>query len=134
MGVEFFPTFEDGKSVDMSGKALARAADVFDSVAKRFKVPNLYDFFSMGQDQMIAELLDGNPDDPTSYDASKLPPEHWHDAKDGLRTISALLEYMRIDGSGIDDRDAVLADLEAFRENLAHAVERGVRWHLSIYY
>ncbi|MBX3413989.1 MAG: hypothetical protein KF708_14965 [Pirellulales bacterium] len=134
MGVAFYPTFEDGNPdglAEIAGKPLARAADVLAKVAKRWNVPDLYHFYSMDRHQMIVELLDGDPDDPASYDESKLLPEHWHEPTAGLATVRALLEYVRHDGSSIDD--LVREDLETFERLLQSAIDRGTRWHLTIY-
>jgi len=81
---------------------------------------------------MIIELLDGDPDDPKTYDETKLPPVAWHDPTAGLTTVRALLEYIRHDGTGIDNLDDLREDLEAFERLLERAAERGTRWHLSI--
>lgn len=135
MGVEFFPVFEDGNSDgtdEILGKPLARAADELSQVAERFKVPDLYYFISMDRDQMIYELLDEDPDNPESFDESKLPPVVWHEAAAGLVTVRALLEYLRHDGGGITDLEGVREDLETFERLLEKAAERGTRWHLSI--
>src|SRR5688572_10830107 len=98
MGVAFYPVFEDGSggwTDDINGKCLARAADLFDKRCKKASIPTLYDFFSMSRETMIEELLGGDPDDPSTFDESKLPEEHWHDAAIGLKTVRFLLEFLR---------------------------------------
>ena len=133
MGVAFYPVFEDGIGDwpdDIDGKALASAADKLDEVARDSGVPTLYDFYSMTREQAITDVLDGDPEDPTTYDESIVPEEKWFDCSDGLRTVRAVLGAAK--SSNTKDLDAVVADLDAFERNLVHAAKRQVRWHLVI--
>ncbi len=135
MGVAFYPVFEGGSvrsANDINGKCLARAADLFDKPCQQASLPTLYDFFSMSRDTMIAELLGGDPDDPSTYDESKLPDEHWYAAALGLRTVRFLLEFVITNASRFADYDCVREDLEAFERSLSHAAEQNIRWHLAI--
>jgi hypothetical protein len=135
MGVAFFAVFEDGSGGwcdDINGKCLARAADILDRVAKMHKVPTLYEYFSMTRDQAISELLGGDPDDPTSYAADKVPEETWYDSQEGLRTVRILLDHVRNHELPIEHLKDVIDDLEAFERYLADAASRGIRWHLAI--
>ena len=81
---------------------------------------------------MIAELLDGDPDEPATYDEAKIPNEHWFEPSEGLRTVRALLDYLRKDGAMADGVNDIRQDLEAFERYLISAAQRGVRWHLVI--
>lgn len=134
MGVAFYPVFEDRDDWpdDINGKCLARAADLFDKPCKKAATATLYDFFSMSRDTMIAELLGGDPDDPSTYDESKLPEEHWHDAALGLKTVRFLLEFVRSNSNLFTDCVCVLEDLEAFERHLSRAAAQNIRWHLAI--
>ncbi|QDT71673.1 hypothetical protein [Lacipirellula limnantheis] len=135
MGVAFYPVFEDGSggcSEDINGKCLARAANVFDRPCKKAKVPTLYDFFSMSREQMVAELFDGDPGEPSNYNESQLPEEHWHEAALGLRTVQFLLEFVQANVDRIADHECVREDLVVFERQLSQAAAKGVRWHLAI--
>lgn len=141
MGTAFFPVFEDAESYfpdDINGKCLARAANLLDKHCKAQAVPTLCDFFSVSRDTMIIEVLDGDPDDPTSYDASQLPEEHWFGTEAGLRTVRLLIDYVRENNSRFTEfdwiglPDCVLGDLKAFEKHLTAAAKRGTRWHLVI--
>ena len=133
MGVAFYPVFEDENGDwpdDINGKALASAADKLDEIARRSGVPTLYDFYSMTREQAIADVLDGDPEDPTTYDPSRVPGEKWFDCNDGLRTVRALLSSS--DSVGTHEHDITVADLLAFERLLVDAAMRQVRWHLVI--
>jgi hypothetical protein len=117
---------------DINGKCLARVANQLDTIAKKAKVSTLYDFYSMTREQAIAELLGGDPDDPSTFDESAVPAEAWYDPQVALQTVRALLEFVRKDGDAIEDVGCVREDLEAFERHLVTAAERNVRWHLVI--
>jgi hypothetical protein len=137
MGVAFYPVFEDGSggwTDHINGKCLAQAADVFDAPCKKALVPTLLDFFSMSRETMIAELLGGDPDDPASYDETKLSEEQWHDAALGVKTVRLLLEFAHSNASLFTNYDCVREDLEAFERQLTLASEQNIRWHLGIDY
>lgn len=131
MGVAYYPIFEDGSggwADDINGKCLARSAQALDQIAKQLGVPGLKHFYSMTREQMICELQDGDPQDPSTYDESRLPQEIWHEASAGLRTVRALLDNLPAICEGTGTRD----DLQAFERYLVDAAGRGVRWHLVI--
>ena len=135
MGAAFYPVFEDrsdGWPDDVNGKCLSRAADKLDKICRSRKVRTLYDFYSMTRDQAITELLDGDPEDPTSYDNNKLPEEVWYDSHEGLETVRVLLEHVRGNDVNLDDHECVVADLEVLERHLADAVRRNARWHLVV--
>jgi len=136
MGVSFYPVFEDGDSagLDINGKYLARAIDLFDNACKKAATAKLYDFFTMSREQMIAEIFDGDPDDPSTFDESKIPAEHWHEATAGLKTVKVMLDFLSTSPSEVANIEGVRDDLEGFESSLTRAVERNVRWHLAIDY
>jgi hypothetical protein len=131
MGVAYYPVFEDGSggwADDINGKCLAQSADLLERIAKQVGVPGLNHFYSMTRAQMICDLQDGDPDDPSTYDESRIPQEIWHEASAGLRTVRALLDNLSGDCEGTGIRE----DLQAFERYLADAVGRNVRWHLVV--
>lgn len=137
MGVAFYPVFsklEQDWPDDINGKVLARAADCLDRVAKKANVPTLYDFYSITREDMICELLGGDPDDPATYDETKLLEEKWFDPDDGLRTLSVLIDYVERNPEAIVKQADVLDDLLAFKRHLMCAKDAGHLWHLAIDY
>jgi hypothetical protein len=143
MGTAFIPVFEDAESHwpdDLCGKCLAKAANLLDKHCKELSIPTLFDFFSMTRETMITEVLDGDPEDPTTYDEALIPDEKWFDTSDGLATVKPLIDFVRANKSRfakfdpLDLPDCVLQDLESFERHLSRAAERGVRWHLLIDY
>jgi hypothetical protein len=118
MGVAIYPIFEgssEGWPDDMNGKCLARASDQLDRVAQAAKVPSLFDFYSMTPEEAGEEIG-----------------EKWFEPLDGLRTVRALLDYVRNDGRKIEQLDDVRDDLAAFEQHLIGAAAKNVRWHLVV--
>ena len=137
MGVAYYPVFEGsdaGWPEDINGKCLSRADKHFEKVCRKNSVSTLLEFFSMSRDQIIAELLNGDPDDPSTYDESNMTPEHWHDPAEGLKTIRVLLDFVKANANQFADADCVREDLEAFEKALRWAEMNGVRWHLAMDY
>lgn len=136
MGVAFYPVFENGSGEwpdDIDGVCLARVSDQFDKSCKKASLPTLYDFYSMTRDAMIVELLDGDPDDPSSFDETKIPPEGWFDPAIGLRTVQFLILHLQSNTESFSDSKSVREDLEAFEKKLQEAVLSNTRWHLVVY-
>lgn len=122
MGVAIYPEIEgssDGWPDDINGKFLARALEHLDKAAKAAKVQPLMAFHSMTHEQMAAEGIE---------DAAEL----WFDPLEGLKTVRALLEYIRRDSEQINASDEVQGDLEATERYLSVAVESGKGWHLVL--
>ena len=135
MGVAFYPIFSDRQAEwpeDINGKFLARAANRLDKAAKKTTAGSIYDFYSMTREQYIAEALDADPDDPMTFDESKVAAVAWHDPTDGLRIIRTMLSHVVDDGRQIEDSDCVREDLEAFERHLEAAASRNAKWHLCI--
>jgi len=135
MGVAIYPVLEDGSggwTNRINGKCLSHAVKVLDKIAKKRKVPQLFSFYSWSREDAIIEQLGGDPEDPSTFDESKIIPGRWFSATDGLVTIRALLEYMTSDGSGIANPQFVQEDLEELERVLANAAANGVRWYLGM--
>ena len=62
------------------------------------------------------ELLDGDPDEPATYDEAKIPEEHWFEPCEGSAQSRsrALLDYLAKDGLTVDGAIGIRQDLEAF--------------------
>lgn len=128
MGVAYYITLErdiDGFDSMVDGKALNAASGPLESIARQLKVRVLDEFVSAGIDD-VQNLLGEDADVP------ELPPKSWHDAKEGLATIRALLGHLQRSPQDLKQADRVVADLKDFERVLARAEQEGVRWHLSV--
>ncbi|HLZ13872.1 MAG TPA: hypothetical protein VKP58_14910 [Candidatus Acidoferrum sp.] len=106
----------------VNGKALARAAEKLDYVAKQHSVRPLMSFFSSSREQLLA--FTGSEGVETGTEIA----ETWFVAEEGLQTVNLLLEKMEGDSAG----EAVRKDLLDFRRVLETAKQHGARWHLAI--
>src|SRR4051794_17122056 len=68
----------------MDGKALSKAADQLDELAKSLAVRPLMQFFS-ADPEMLAEFLDED---------AEVPPQSWFPARDGLVTVRVLRAHL----------------------------------------
>lgn len=137
MGVAYYPVFQDGVdewTVDIDGKCLAQAGQLVDSVCRKASVEPFGEFCAASANDFIIHVLGGDPDDPSTYDASQVLAETWFDAQRGLETVRVLLEYVRSGSGDIDNRDGVLQDLVGFETALNEAVQRGTGWRLGVDY
>lgn len=135
MGVFLFPAVE-GETTGWAefrsaGKPLARVILQLEKIAKKNQLSPLYDFYDMLREQAIAELLGGDPDDPSTYDEAKIPAEKWFDPSEGLETVEFYIQY--VEGHAVDfhNPDSVLKDLREFERILRAAKSAGKRWHLA---
>ena len=135
MGVLVYPVIEGEAATwakfKSAGKPLATAALDLQKAAKRHAVQPLYAFYSMSRKEAIADLLGGDPDDPSSYDEAEVPKEVWFEAEAGLKTVSWCSQYVEQHRSRFADPDSVLQDLREFERILKQATSLGLRWHLG---
>jgi len=135
MGVSVHPVIEGEAATwakfKSAGKPLATAALDLEKAAKRHRVQPLYAFYSTSREEAIADLLGGDPDDPTSYDEAEVPKEVWFEAEAGLKTVSWCSQYVAQHRSRFADPDSVLHDLHEFERILKQAMALGLRWHLG---
>lgn len=111
-----------GFNACVNGKALAKADDVLDAIAKRHSVRPLMSFFSASPDEVIAFAQSEGANLPMAIG------ETWFAAEEGLRTVNALLENIEKDSTS----DSLVKDLEGFRSALETLRKHEVRWHLAI--
>ena len=135
MGVFVYPVIEgepaSWTAFESAGKPLAKVATDLETVAKRHGVQPLYGFYSMSREQAIAEVLGGDPDDPSSYDETKVPTEAWFEAEAGLKTVLWCSQYVEEHRNRFGEPDAILNDLREFERILSLAKSLGLRWHLG---
>ena len=135
MGVMIYPVIEnqtaDWTQFRTASKPFSKVVLDLEKAVKREGVRSLYDFFSMSREGAIAEVLGGDPDDPSSYEESKLPEETWFDTEAGLQTIACYTRYVEEHRSKLAAPDSVLEDLREFERILSQAKALGLRWHLG---
>lgn len=116
-----------GVQTFINGKALARAGELFDSLAADAGVSSLSSFFSASAEELTGFAADHGAD---SNDLGTVASEAWFSPQDGLRTIATLVKAAAARKMG----DDVLSDLKDFQAVLQAAQANGVRWHLAVDY
>jgi len=110
-----------------TGKALARESDRIDSAARRRNVTPPTSLLSESQASLIAQLkADGF--DPAKM---RIPPEVWHSAADGLKTVRALAEYVTANLNDFKQPNPILRDLKSAEALLTAAEAAGVKFHFT---
>lgn len=107
----------------VNGKALSRAGEILDSIAKDRGVRPLMGFFSTSP-----EVLAGFAADQGVALKQPTPSEKWFSAEDGLETVKAMIE----EGEKRQLDVRVLAELREFQKVLEVAKKSGVGWHLAV--
>ena len=113
-------------AASVCGKALEKAQNRLDALARSHDLTPVSDFISIDPDE-AADFLEGE-----GIDDVEIPAEQWFDAADGLKTIQGLLGAVRADPAKLKNADRVLEDLEAIEKVLLAADEQGVRFHLAV--
>ena len=132
MGTAYYPSFErqiEGYDpcVEVSGKPIARSIELLDEICDRIGQKTLTSFYSESNAEAY-ELLGEEPPD----DMPEGEPIHWTDPADGLRTVSALSDYLRLHPDALPNTAAVMDDLKSFRTVFSKALEHGTRFRLRI--
>jgi len=125
MGAALFIELEEeipGFDPFMDGKALSKASDPLDSIAKSLGVRPLMEFFS-ADPEMAAEFL------PEGVEA---PAQSWFSAAEGLVTVRALHAHLTANSSSVQKPGQVLTDLANMERVLATAEASGVKWCLQV--
>jgi hypothetical protein len=117
-----------GFDATVSGKGLAHASEVLDSIAKETGVLCLMDFFSVSPDE-LAGFAQGH-DIAVLEGADELPGEKWFSAAEGLKTVRALVRA--VEETNIENAVRIVADLKEFERVLQIAEDKGVSWHLAV--
>ena len=110
-----------------AGKALARESDRIDSAARRKNVSPPTSLLSESQAALIAQLKEDG------FDPAKMriPPEVWHAAAEGLKTVRAVAEYVTANLNDFKQPNPILRDLKAAEALLTAADAAGVKFHFT---
>jgi|SRR5579885_644877 hypothetical protein len=104
----------------VNGKALAKAGDALDAIAKRSGVKPILSFFSLTPE--MAAFAENEGALPSKVE------ETWYMAGEGLKTVRMLLQELEQNSAN----DPVVKDLEDFRRVLETLQQHNVRWHLAV--
>jgi hypothetical protein len=110
-----------------TGKALARESDRLDFAARRCSVTAITSLLSESQAVLIAQMRE------EGFDPSKmrLPPEHWYEAAEGLKTVRGLAAFVNANLNDFKQPNPILRDLKAVEGQLAAAETAGVKFHFT---
>ena len=110
-----------------TGKALARESDRLDIAARSKMVPSLVALTSESHAALRAQM------EAAGMDPSKmrLPPEQWHTASEGLKTVRALADYVTARLNDFKQPNPILRDLKAAETLLVAAESAGVKFHFT---
>ena len=121
---------DPGYDIFVNGQALARNEDSLERLAAGLQVTPLLEFFSADENSM-ALLLEqgvGSPDW-----ARHLPEPQWYDAPDGLRTVSALLEFLGENPAALgSETQPVLVELREYERVLRKTAQHSLHWHIAV--
>jgi len=121
---------DPGYDTFVNGRALVRNEDALERVALNIGARPLIEFFSADENSM-ALLIEEGAGDPTLLEY--LPPPQWYAARDGLESISALLDYIRREPADLgSESEFIREELEEYEKVLRKTSERGLRWHLAV--
>ncbi len=121
---------DPGYDTFVNGRALARNEDALERLAVNLGSRPLIEFFSADENSM-ALLIEEGAGDPTLL--NKLPPPQWFPARTGLETVLTLLEHLAMEPAALgSESEMVREELQEYATVLRKAVERNLRWHLSV--
>ena len=121
---------DPGFDIFVNGRALARHEDALERLALRLSVKPLIEFFSADENSMslLIEEGAGNPDL-----MRRLPPPQWYSADDGLKSVRALVEFLKDDPQQLGtEGPQVLAELQEYARVLEKTMGAELRWHLAV--
>jgi hypothetical protein len=125
MGVAYFIVLNKknpGFNVYVSGRALGRELRAIARITKKLKLPNINDLTSFAN---LAVSFGANP----KPDGAK---HRWFDASEGLHWIDALYEYIDAHKRSVEQRAAVLEDLDEYKLVLTQAQTIKAKWHFEM--
>lgn len=110
-----------------TGKALARESDRLDIAARSKMVSSLVALSSESHAALRAQMEAAGMD-PSRM---RLPPEQWHSASEGLKTVRALADYVTARLNDFKQPNPILRDLKAAETLLVAAESAGVKFHFT---
>ncbi len=121
---------DPGYDTFVNGRALARNEDALERLAVNLGARPLIEFFSADENSMALLIEEGAGDPDLLH---KLPPPQWFAARPGLNTVKVLLGHLRQEPAALgSETELVREELEEYATVLSKAVDRNLRWHLSV--
>jgi hypothetical protein len=109
----------------VNGKALARAGEKLEKLAKAAGVTPLMKFFIASPDELAEFAADHGA---SLKGAGVESAEQWFSPGEGLKVVHVLLEAVEKQAGDA----GVVSDLKEFQSVLETAQKHGVRWHLAV--
>lgn len=130
MGAAFFIVLEK-TDVDfdtfVNGKFLSKDSEQLEKIASNLDLPTLEDYVSYSPDEAQATIAEfGGTEEVT------LPDQKWFAPQEGLDYTSKLAEHIRANPSVVNDANAILSELQEFKNLFEKAKAIGTRWHLRV--
>lgn len=128
MGVAYYIEL-DNDDLDVNnidGKAVAKAMDNLNALAKSIGVTPLEDFMGQSMDD-ICDMLG---EDIKEYGVDGVA--SWFEPKEGIAVLERLIGELRTNPQQVKAATAVIEDLESYVAALRTAEECGAKWHLAI--
>lgn len=121
---------DPGYDTFVNGRAIARNEDGLERLAVSLGSQPLIEFFSADENSM-ALLIEEGAGDPKLL--SKLPPPQWFPARNGLETVLTLLKHLQTEPGALgSEGEFVCEELREYATVLRKAMDRNLRWHLSV--
>ena len=131
MGAALFIVLEkeiENLDTFVNGKVLARAEPILAEITNELGVTPLIEFYGADIGDLAEEWLDNSDDFETLPESSA----KWFEAKEGLKTVCALLDHLKDNPTKIKKSEKVIADLQDFKRVLEEADKQNVKWHLEV--
>ena len=130
MPSSYYPTLEhpiENYTPQVTGQSIARSIEQLDEICLRIAQKPLSSFYSESNREAY-EMLDQEPPE----DLEEGDPVQWSDPADGLRTVSALSDYIRSHPQELPDPESLQQDLRSFRTVFSNALAHATRFRLRI--
>ena len=127
MGVAYYIVLEKdipGKNITVDGKSLAQEEKKLKEIALLQGVKDLMSFFSVGPCE-VEEFFD-------ECGEMNIPETEWFSPDDGLVTVRAILNYIKMKPHSFRNNERLSVDLKNFEEILLEAQKYNLKWHLAI--
>jgi hypothetical protein len=133
MGTALYPILEKkikglDPSLEVSGKALSRHAEMIDVACKALGIKTVWDFYDESPEEVQDHLAEDMS--PELEKTLKAQPLKWSDASEGVAWVQALRSQLAKQSDVA--AKAVIDDLNALERVLARAVKEKSRFRLAL--
>ncbi len=126
MGISYYIALDRKVTFNtlVNGRSFAREVDSINRICEELGIPTSYDFLDMSAEAASFGVDPGLP---------AVQPK-WFSCAEGLKWVDSLYAYIDEHPNSLENRAAVLEDLDEFKLVLNNAKRRKVNWHLRIDY